>query len=212
MTRSEKPRQNSDPSGWLVSKLVLLIWWIDLYGADQIETEEQALEEEAEALRLQKKQLEQMRAADYGFDEDEWQQNGVAKPQQEEEEGAVVTEVLPQLQIDPDMPLTERTKLLKSRYPEFEPLSKDLLHLNSLHASLVATAAASSSSAVARVKLRAASAYLGALIMYFSLFTSTASKDSKGAVAMASTKLRDRSDCTGHLLWRGTGQWQGGAE
>lgn len=176
--------EEEEEMGWGTSKA-------DLYGADQIETEEQALEEEAEALRLQKKQLEQMRAADYGFDEDEWQQNGVAKPQQEEEEGAVVTEVLPQLQIDPDMPLTERTKLLKSRYPEFEPLSKDLLHLNSLHASLVATAAASSSSAVARVKLRAASAYLGALIMYFSLFTSTASKDSKGAVAMASTKLRD---------------------
>ncbi|KAI7531331.1 hypothetical protein KC316_g17222, partial [Hortaea werneckii] len=55
--------------GWGTSKA-------DLYGADEIETEEQALEEEQEALRLQRKQLQNMNAADYGFDESEWQDEG----------------------------------------------------------------------------------------------------------------------------------------
>ena len=64
---------DEEPTGWGTSKA-------DLYGADEIETEEQALEEEAEARRLQKKQLESMNAADYGFDEDDWQQTESQDP------------------------------------------------------------------------------------------------------------------------------------
>lgn len=174
----EGGRREEEDMGWGTSKA-------DLYGADAIETEEQALEEEAEAMRLQKKQLEQMRAADYGFDEDDWQQDA---QDEDAEDRAVVTEVLPQLQITPGMGSVERLKLLKSRCPEFEPLSKDLLDLHRTHAELKVAA---ESSQVARVKLRAASAYLGALIMYFSLFTSTASDGSKDTLALPSLKLRN---------------------
>ncbi|EME87616.1 uncharacterized protein MYCFIDRAFT_75465 [Pseudocercospora fijiensis CIRAD86] len=162
----------------------------DLYGDDAPETEEQALEQEAEAIRLQKKQLQQMTAADYGFDEDDWQQAGPAKTTQDADESPVVTEVLPQLQISPDLGSAERLKLLKSRYPEFEHLSKELLRLQNVFEALRKIA---TKSAVSRTKLRAASAYLGALVMYFSLMTSTASKSDEMPMALSAHKLHEHT-------------------
>lgn len=167
--------------GWGTSKA-------DLYGADDIETEEQALEEEAEALRLQKLQLESMNVADYGLDEDEWQQGPDHKNGDDEEIRGVVTEILPQLQIAADLSPSERLKLLKSRYPEFDLLSQEFLRLQDIHAHL---AKASKASAIARIKMRALSAYIGALAMYFCLFTSTASQGGDDVVAMSATQLRD---------------------
>nr|POE56868.1 uncharacterized protein c3b8.09 [Quercus suber] len=168
----------------------------DLYGADAIETEEQALEEEAEALRLQKKQLQSMTAADYGFDESEWQdtdrQDGNAA-----DSAAVVTEVLPQLQISDDMGPAERLKLLKSRYPEFEPLSKELLNLQAVmedlrsDASLSKTRPALGHTPRVLTKHRAASAYAGTLTMYFSLLSSTVWSGASGVLAMSASQLRD---------------------
>ncbi|PPJ59611.1 hypothetical protein CBER1_01193 [Cercospora berteroae] len=170
-------------AGWGTSKDAL-------YGHDAIETEEQALDEEKEAIRLQKRQLHQMRAADYGFDEDEWQttdQGGAAA--EGEREQNVVSEFVPRLQIAPDMGAVERLKLLKSRYPEFEPLSKQLLRLREEHGRLSKAAGASS---LAQIKLKAASAYLGALVMYFSLLTSPAAQTSEeDVVVLPATQLRD---------------------
>lgn len=160
----------------------------DLYGTDAIETEEQALEEEAEALRLQKKQLEAMQTADYGFDDDDWQQGDSGDVAKSGHDGAVVTETLPTLQIAPDLGPADRLKLLKSRYPEFELLSKDLLNLREAHSALVET---SEPSPVARMKIRAAAAYIGALVMYFSLFTSPASGGKIGTTALPAVQLRD---------------------
>lgn len=160
----------------------------DIYGADAIETEEQALEEEAEALRLQRKQLESMTAADYGFLEDDWQQSADANAAELRKDAqAVVTEVLPQLQIPEDLSNVERLKLLKSKYPEFEPLSNDLLRLKELQKELPADG----QSSVAQLKSRAASAYLGALLMYMSLLTSTASEGGDAITAMPASQLRD---------------------
>jgi U3 small nucleolar RNA-associated protein 3 len=164
-----------------------------LYGADAIETEEQALEEEAEALRLQKKQLQAMSAADYGFDESEWQ---AGAEEDKAKEMATVTEILPQLEIAKDMPAAERLKLLKSRYPEFEPLSKELLELREVHSQLLEAAKEATATALPYVpnavtKLRAASAYIGSLTMYFALLTSTASIGGDKVAALSPNQLRD---------------------
>jgi U3 small nucleolar RNA-associated protein 3 len=164
-----------------------------LYGADAIETEEQALEEEAEALRLQKKQLQAMSAADYGFDESEWQGDAEAE---KAKDMATVTEILPQLEIPKDMTPAERLKLLKSRYPEFEPLSKELLELREVHTQLLETAKEATATALPYVpnavtKLRAASAYIGSLTMYFALLTSTASIGGDKVAALSPNQLRD---------------------
>ncbi|KAK1094414.1 something about silencing protein 10 [Friedmanniomyces endolithicus] len=177
--------EEDEQGGWGTTKA-------DLYGADDIETEEQALEEEAEAIRLQKKQLQALSAADYGFDEADWQNGG--KDGEDADEEAVVMEVLPQLQVTADMSAGERLKLLKSSYPEFEPLRKELLQLQDTHTTLAKAVKAASPvghSSNAVTKLRAASAYLGALTMYFSLLSSTASNGEAGAVAMPATRLRD---------------------
>lgn len=171
----------------------------DMYGADDIETEEQALEEEAEGLRLQKKQLESMSAADYGFDEDEWQDVGENKQDIKEDHDDVVKEVLPQLQIREDLGPADKLKLLKSRYPEFEPLSKEIMDLMELCPSLVAATQTKDHTASpdelpnAFTKLRAGSAYLGVLAMYFVLLTSPASEEKSQAMSMAmsAAKLRD---------------------
>jgi U3 small nucleolar RNA-associated protein 3 len=169
----------------------------DIYGADEIETEEQALEEEAEALRLQKKQLQSMTAADYGFDESEWQDGGAEKDDDNQDADNVVTEVLPQLQISQDMSSAERLKLLKTRYPEFEPLSKELLSLRDTHARLVVESQKNAVHASPDyypnliTKLRAASAYVGVLAMYFALLTSPANVEPEGVIAMPAAQLRD---------------------
>ncbi|KAK4635338.1 hypothetical protein CLAFUW4_01212 [Fulvia fulva] len=173
--------EDEDEVGWGASKA-------DLYGEDEIDTEERALEQEAEAIRLQKKQLQAMQTADYGFDEDEWQRDAFKHDNQSSDKRGVVTEVLPQLQIAPDLSFLERLKLLKARYPEFDPLSKELVRLQGIHARLLGAA---ETSPVARTKLRAASAYIGALVMYFSLFTSTAAQGKPEATAMSAVQLRD---------------------
>lgn len=179
---SDKNPQNSDDEdedgyGWGTSRA-------DLYGADAIETEEQAIEEEAEARRLQKKQLEAMRAADYGFDEDDWAHDDAAEKNSQKK--SVIMEVLPSLSIDADMSEAERLKLLRSRYPEFDLLSRDFLDLQEQHTRLSQAAR----SPVNVIKLRAISAYTGALAMYFSLLSSTASSHS-GAAALSASELRN---------------------
>ncbi|KAK0806980.1 something about silencing protein 10 [Friedmanniomyces endolithicus] len=185
--QAEIDDEEDEEGGWGTTKA-------DLYGADDIETEEQALEEEAEAIRLQKKQLQALSAADYGFDEADWQNGG--KDGEDVDEETVVMEVLPQLQVTADMSAGERLKLLKPSYPEFEPLRKVLLQLQDTQATLAkevkaASPVGHSSNAVTTCKFQAASAYLGALTMYFSLLSSTASNGEAGAIAMPATRLRD---------------------
>ena len=189
--------------GWAMSKG-------EIYGADEIETEEQALEEEAEALRLQRKQLQALSAADYGFDESEWQEGGKGLVVDEGDQDNVVTEVLPQLQLDDCMSPVERYKLLPLRYPEFEPLAKELSSLRELHSGLSSYLETKDSKSLtehhpnAATKFRAASVYLGALTMYFTILSSPASKD-QGALAVSAAKLRDHplmdSLVKGRQLW-----------
>ncbi|KAL4894041.1 Sas10 C-terminal domain-containing protein [Aspergillus ambiguus] len=152
----------------------------DFYNADQIETEADALEEEQEAKRLQQKHLQALNEADFGFDETEWADSGKAEEDGEEETG-VVTEVLPQLEITDEMSEQEKLKILKSRYPEFEPLAKDFADLQGTHKSLAQAAEAAvkntadddiSPAPVAVIKYRALSSYLGAISMYFMLLSS----------------------------------------
>ncbi|CAI7628185.1 unnamed protein product [Penicillium bialowiezense] len=169
----------------------------DLYNADQIETEADALEEEQEAKRLQIKQLEAMEEADYGFDESEWADTG---KDADEEDAGVVTEVLPQVEITDDMSTDEKLKILKSRYPEFEPLSKDFVDLQSTYKELEQAASNVSAvddsadepqpSPVSVVKFRALSAYLGVISMYFMLLSSPSPDATSEHVPMTPAELR----------------------
>ncbi|KAH0536175.1 hypothetical protein FGG08_006939 [Glutinoglossum americanum] len=190
----------------------------DYYDADMIETEQDAIEEETEARRLQQKRLQGMTEADFGLDENDWLSSVKGKGQDdheaEDEEGGVVTEILPQVEITEDMGMDERLRLLRSRYLEFEPLGAEFISLQSQHRDLGLSVAATEGMAnhkkaaanghkggeildtispAATVKFQALTAYLGALSMYFALLTSTTNSDQKNPVAMPAGELREHA-------------------
>ncbi|PGH21493.1 hypothetical protein AJ80_03161 [Polytolypa hystricis UAMH7299] len=175
----------------------------DYYNADVIETEADALEEEEEAKKIQQKRLESMAEADFGFDELDWATSRQTDQTAGAKENGVVTEVLPELQVTDNMSAAERLKILKQRYPEFEPLSRDFIALQPIHAELTAAAKSAEEdidsaepshdtqyTPVSIVKFRAVSTYLAAISMYFFLLTSTA-RDGDHKPAMPPAKLRD---------------------
>ncbi|MCJ1249384.1 hypothetical protein MMC30_006607 [Trapelia coarctata] len=177
---SEPAAEDEVKEGWGTSKK-------DYYNADLIETEADALEEEQEAIRLQKKQLQGMTEADFGFDEAAWLDEGQGGAEgNDEEQDGVLREVLPQLVITDAMGSEERTKMMSTRYPEFEPLAREFLRLRSVHEELMTKPG----SPAVFVKIRALTAYLAALSMYFALFTSGV--DANGQpIAKPSSELRD---------------------
>ena len=202
----DAPQEEENLSGWGPSRK-------DYYNADTIQTEADALEEEAEARRLQQKQLEGMTEADFGFDELEWLKASKNVEDGEDNDGDnVIREVLPKLQITEAMGSEERLRILRMRYPEFEPLAKEFINLQAVVENFKTAAIAAiavqqqldakgdqsllteqSLTPVAAVKHGALSAYLAALSMYFALLTSGAA-DSDGKLSpMPSEELRDHT-------------------
>jgi U3 small nucleolar RNA-associated protein 3 len=137
-----------------------------------------------------------MSEADFGFDENEWL--GADNADGDDD---VVTEVLKDVEITADMGTEERLDLLRTRYPEFESLASEFLKLQPLlqNLKLEANAMADSKSPtksgtrLAVAKLRALSAYLGALTMYFAVLTSTAKAGSIKLSALDPMELRDHT-------------------
>ncbi|MCJ1478629.1 hypothetical protein MMC13_007310 [Lambiella insularis] len=201
---SEAQEVDEDTGGWGSSKK-------DYYNADVIETEADALEEEEEAIRLQKKQLQGMTEADFGFDEIDWL-HAEKVDAGADDDGYVGTlrEILPQFTITDSMGDDEKTKVLTTRYPEFEPLAQELLSLRTVHENLLMNVSDNTSSddhnnsthwaqkvepdlkdnSISVIKHSALSAYLAALCMYFALFTSGMNDDGT-AVPKPSGQLRD---------------------
>ncbi|KAI9836149.1 MAG: hypothetical protein M1838_005127 [Thelocarpon superellum] len=190
----------------------------DYYDADPIETEADALAEEAEARRLQQKRLQAMSEADFTFDEDAWRDNGADKLDEgvdSSDDAAVVTEVLPELEIEESMGVQERLNILKRRYPEFEYLATEFMDLQALQPDLSHFAKRSQKEtdpasgytySAATLKYQALTAYLGALTMYFSLLTSPAQTSQGTAVAMSASELREHSVMDSLVRCRGL--WQ----
>ena len=199
------PEEDEDAGGWGTSRR-------DYYDTDKIETEADALEEEAEARRLQQKQLQGMTEADFGFDENDWKEAGKDGSSEEDGEGKVVREVLPKLEITDNMGPEERVRILRTRYPEFEPLAKEFVELRPVHDGLktatmeamavyqhktgrtgVPSDTEAPSVSILDLKYRTLGCYLAALCMYFALFTSVpAGSDGKPA-AMPPEELRDHT-------------------
>jgi len=180
---SEEEEEEEDLGGYGASAA-------DYYGADVLENEQDALEEEEEARRIQQKNLRALKAADFGFDENDWLGTGEEGGADDgEDEDRAFTEVLPQVQLTEDMGPAERLKLLKQRYPLFEPLSKEFLALQDRHQELEDSAA--TSSPIQRIQYHALSGYLGALAMYFALLTSTATVSNEAVLPLAPQELQN---------------------
>lgn len=196
--------EDKDIDGWGSSKQ-------DYYNADVIETEADALEEEAEARRLQKKQLQRLTEEDFGLDELEWAEGGEGEEDGKEGgRGKVVQEVLPELEITDAMGPEERLKIMRGRYPEFEPLAKEFVQLQAIHEDMRLEASAAiavhhrlqakaesgnlakiyKNSLVTTTKFNAISSYLAALCIYFALLTSKAGGVNGKITAISPTELR----------------------
>jgi U3 small nucleolar RNA-associated protein 3 len=140
-----------------------------------------------------------MTEADFGFDESEWAQ---AEDEQAAGHGTVV-EKLPDVVVTEDTPAAERLKILKSRYPELEPLARDYAALQSIYEELrIASTSTQQLSkkrkadqgepapSIALLKWRALSTYLGSIAMYFAIFTAPASGKSEASAPLSPAELR----------------------
>lgn len=207
-SEASHPEDGEDVGGWGSSKR-------DYYNADAIETEADALEEEAEARRLQRKQLQGLTEEDFGFDEVEWAEAGKGDADGGDVigQGNTVREVLPELEITDAMSSEERLKIMRARYPEFEPLAKEFVQLQATHKDLrLASEAAVAfhqrlqvkidgsnlasdldSTPIAMTKSNALGAYLAALCIYFALLTSKAGDANGKITAMSPVELRDHA-------------------
>ena len=154
-----------------------------------------------------------MTEADFGFDEVDWLDTGKnGEDEDDDGHGRVIREVLPKVEITDAMGPEERLKLLRTRYPEFEPLAKEFLDLRMMHEdlrTLVTTAMAvkqhknaeSNDSAdadvpdiqIATVKYSALCAYLASLSIYFAILTSGPTGSDGKITAMPSEDLRDHA-------------------
>ncbi|KAH8668364.1 Sas10/Utp3 family protein [Xylariales sp. PMI_506] len=174
-------------------------WWgsskTEYYNADAIQTEADALEEEQEARRLQKKKLAKMAEEDFIWNEDEW----LADKPEEVEDNEVVTEVLKDVEITEDMSAEERMRILQSRYPELEYLAEELLELQPLLVTLQKEAEGHARTSVAVVKYRLLGCYVATLAMYFATLTSPARDGDGQTKALDPAALREH-EVMGTLL------------
>ncbi|TPX15533.1 uncharacterized protein E0L32_004231 [Thyridium curvatum] len=166
-------------------------WWgsskQEYYNADTAETEGDALEEEAEARRLQQKKLAKMSEADFIFDEDEW----LAPEKEAADDDEVVTEVLKDVEISEDMSAEDRYKLLQARYPEFDYLVQELKELQPLLLVCQKEAEGKPSKSLEVVKYWVLGCYVAALASYFAILTSPSRDGSDAQKALSPTELRD---------------------
>ncbi|KAI0554676.1 Sas10 C-terminal domain-containing protein [Xylaria curta] len=158
----------------------------DYYDADQIETTVDAEEEEKEALRLQKKKLAKMSEADF-FNEDEW----LAGEAEEADQDDVVTEVLKEVEIPPDMGPEERNRLLQARYPELPFLADELLQLQPKLVELQKEAQGQDPASLAVIKYRVLGSLVATLAMYFAILTSPARDGDGVAKTLDPSELRE---------------------
>ncbi|KAI9670702.1 MAG: hypothetical protein M1831_005922 [Alyxoria varia] len=147
------------------------------YDANPIQTEQDALDEEAEALRIQQRRLRALQESDFGFDEAAWAAQDDENDQNPGADGmekTVFTEKLPQLHISSEMTSDQKMGQLRKHYPDFEPFARDLVELRPKWEELGATAnkADKKGLSVPLAQSRALSAYLGSLAMYFAILLS----------------------------------------
>ena len=173
---------NSDEGWWGTSRQ-------EYYDADNPETEGDALEEEVEAKRLQKKKLSRMAEEDFMFDQAEW---AAIAPATAGDSNAPVTEVLTDFEIPADLTPEERCRILQTQYPELDHLVREFNTVQPLVEGLRRDAIGKLGTTVEAVKYWVLGCYVAALGSYFAILTSPA-RDGNGtatAKALNPTELR----------------------
>ncbi|ODV93817.1 hypothetical protein PACTADRAFT_86870 [Pachysolen tannophilus NRRL Y-2460] len=148
------------------------------YGGDDIVDEnddETAKLMEEEALRQQRKHLEELGMDDY-MDEDmveEWSKSKESHTDQPAKN--ILTDTTNAIDIS-TMDKDARLTLLKTSYPEFIPLTKELSMLNSKLQNLKTKYNEQSADEILKIKFTALSAYMGSISSYFAIFFSNLEK------------------------------------
>lgn len=139
----------------------------EYYGADEIEDDEDAKEIEKEALRQQKKHLQELNMEDYLDDEldEEWSKDAkqfdIAEFQSSTKQTDASVSVKDLKTMDPEA----KSEYLKTMFPEYMPLCKELSDLSSVLESLKANEETES----AKLKTLALSSYLATISSYFGI-------------------------------------------
>lgn len=134
-----------------------------------------------------------------GFeDEDGWLDDTRTQSKDEQD---VITEVIQDIEITPEMTPDERLQILRTRYPEFDSLADEFVSLepifNDLQRQLAEEDAAgntievNSITSTTMVKARALAAYTATLAMYFALFSSPAQNSEVISPPMTPEELHD---------------------
>lgn len=129
------------------------------------------------------------------FNEDEWRGAEADEPGEDE----VVTEVLKDAEISPDMTPEERYRLLQTMYPELDYLADELLQLQPLLVTLQKEADGKDRKSLAVIKYRILGSYVATLAMYFATLSSPARDGNGEARALNPAELRDH-EVMGTLL------------
>lgn len=157
--------EESEEEGWGASKE-------NYYGADDMDDDD-SKEMETEALKQQKKHLEDLNMDDYMIDEmeDEWKKE--SKAEEEDNKKTKVTNIIDNSVISSDLTTKDQLDLLRSVHPEFIPLSKELA---SLRPQLEVYKRSKETNKISKIKFTALSSYLGTIGVYFALFISNFAK------------------------------------
>ncbi|QEU59747.1 Sas10 [Kluyveromyces lactis] len=144
----------------------------EYYGADDLDDEETAREIEKEALRQQKKHLEDLHMEDYLEDEvdEEWVKEakefdvGQFKDQKDQEHPSEISlrDVL-------NMDSERKEDFLKTSFPEYLPLSKEFIKLSPVLDELKLKQTDENNELI-QIKIMALSSYLGTISSYFAVF------------------------------------------
>lgn len=160
----------------------------DYYGAEDVEElseEEDVKAMEEEALRLQKKHMEELNMGDYMLDEAEEEWSTTAKKDQDDKNS----------HIDETFDANDKLSLLKSNYPEYLPLVEELGILLPLKEKFESE----EQTEVGQIKYKALCAYLSTIVCYLSLFQQRLQSNEKFS-------MKDESIMMGVLnnreLWR----------
>lgn len=139
----------------------------EYYGADEIEDDEDAKEIEKEALRQQKKHLQELNMEDYLDDEldEEWSKDAkqfdIAEFQSSTKQTDTSVSIKDLKTMDPEA----KSEYLKTMLPEYMPLCKELSELSAVLDSLKAQTETES----AKLKTLALASYLATISSYFGI-------------------------------------------
>ncbi|KAH3680934.1 hypothetical protein WICMUC_000077 [Wickerhamomyces mucosus] len=146
------------------------------YGADDLQDEESAKQIEEEALRQQKKHLQELNIDDYVDEEldEEWSKNAKIHDFGESDKSIKDDLKTQSLQDITNLDINARSKFLSSLHPEYIPLSKELTKLSPILNDLKIH---QNDNEVSNVKFLALSSYLSAITSYFAIFLTFAKDD-----------------------------------